>query len=274
VDTPPYHDDEDAFETVGAYVENGLREQIIPAIERLTGKPYDFDRLSEAMALTKRCAEVRNQCLDLSRHIPAPWSLFDICVSTGALQNIGGTPRALDFYTKLRAELEDRVAKKIGVVEGETYRLLYEASFIMWRWFGIFARKLAQAGACLVTSRYPNFVWAYPEDIDPESPLHSYARAIMRQINLFSAEQVEKYVAEAIEKYSIDGLFILSAHTCRATGAFPDIVTSMEKRFGVPGIILDADQIDPHFFSEAQLDTRLGALLEMIDARRRNKAQG
>ncbi len=68
---------------------------------------------------------------------------------------------------QLLAELKERVAQGIGIVEPEKYRLLYDAAFMMWRWFGPFARKLVQAGACLVTSRYINFLWPYPEDIDP-----------------------------------------------------------------------------------------------------------
>ena len=41
-----------------------------------------------------------------------------------------------------------------------------------------------------------------------------------------------------------------------------------EKKYGIPGIIIDADQVDLQFYSDAQLDTRIQALLEMIDARR------
>jgi benzoyl-CoA reductase subunit B len=274
VDTPLYCGEADMMERVIRYVEEGLREQIIPAIERLTGRPYDYDKLSQALAIVKKCAEIRDQCLELSRNKPAPWSFFDMCVSSGALQNVGGTPAALSYFEHLLAELKERVAQGIGAVEPENYRLLYDAAFMMWRWFGPFARKLSQAGACLITSRYINFLWPYPEDIDPERPLYSYAKGFLRGMNWMTAEEGEKQIAGNIEKFSIDGIFALNARTCRAAGAFQDTIKDMDKRFGVPGVIIDADQIDPKFFSEAQLDIRLQALFETIDARRKYKAQG
>ncbi|HMK65567.1 MAG TPA: hypothetical protein VK564_07210, partial [Thermodesulfobacteriota bacterium] len=59
--------------------------------------------------------------------------------------------------------------------------------------------------------------------------------------------------------------------TCRGVGGLQDIIREMDQKFSVPGVIIDADQIDPKFFSEAQLDLRLQALLEAIDARRELK---
>ncbi len=272
VDTPLYCGEADMMERVILYVEEGIREQIIPAIEKLTGKPYDYNKLSEALVIIKECAKIRNQCLTLSRKIPAPWSFFDMCVSSGALQNVGGTPAALKYYRQLQVELEERAALGIGAVEPEKYRLLYDAAFMMWRWFGPFARKLSQSGACLVTSRYINFLWPYPEEIDPDRPLSSYARGFLRGMNWMTAEEGEKKIAEFIQEYSIDGIFALNARTCRAAGAFQNILRDMDETFGVPGIIIDADQIDPKFFSQAQLDLRLQALLETIDERKKRGA--
>jgi benzoyl-CoA reductase subunit B len=272
VDTPIYGGEADMMEKVVLYIVEGLEEQIIPAIEKLTGKPYDYDKLSEALTIIKKSAEIRNQCVELSRTIPAPWSFFDMCVTSGALQNVGGTSMALSYLEQLLAELKERVTQGIGSVEPEKYRLLYDAAFMMWRWFGPLARKLTQAGACLITSRYINFLWPYPEDIDPGNPLYSFAKGFLRGMNWPTAEEGERLIAEFIGDFSIDGIFALNARTCRGVGAFQDILKEMDQRFGVPGVIIDADQIDPKFFSEAQLDIRLQALLETIDARRENKS--
>jgi benzoyl-CoA reductase subunit B len=271
VDTPIYCGEKDMLESIVRYIMEGLREQVIPAIERLTGKPYDYDKLSEALVIIKKSAEIRNQCLELSKTIPAPWSFFDMCVTSGALQNVGGTPAALNYLEQLLTELKERVAQGIGSVEPENYRLLYDAAFMMWRWFGPLARKLTQAGACLVTSRYINFLWPYPEDIDPENPLYSFTKGFLRGMNWPTAEEGERLIPEFIKDFSIDGIFALNARTCRGVCGFQDIIKEMGQRFGVPGVIIDADQIDPKFFSEAQLDLRLQALLETIDARRENK---
>ncbi|MDY6853976.1 MAG: hypothetical protein SWO11_04595 [Thermodesulfobacteriota bacterium] len=43
----------------------------------------------------------------------------------------------------------------------------------------------------------------------------------------------------------------------------------MDKKCGVPGVVIEADMIDPAMVSDSQIDTRLQALLETIDERRR-----
>ena len=103
----------------------------------------------------------------------------------------------------------------------------------------------------LATPRYINFLWPYPEDIDPERPLYSYAKGFLRGMNWSTAEEGEKQIAGFIAKYSIDGIFTLNARTRRAAGAFQDVNKEMDRRFGVPGVIIDADQIDAKFFFEA-----------------------
>jgi benzoyl-CoA reductase/2-hydroxyglutaryl-CoA dehydratase subunit BcrC/BadD/HgdB len=50
-----------------------------------------------------------------------------------------------------------------------------------------------------------------------------------------------------------------------------DIIDEIERNYGIPGIVIEADMIDPKFFSEAQIDIRLQALFEMIEARRKRK---
>ena len=48
-----------------------------------------------------------------------------------------------------------------------------------------------------------------------------------------------------------------------------DVIDTLDKKYGVPGVIIEADMIDPEMFSESQIDTRLEALFETIDGRRR-----
>jgi len=43
---------------------------------------------------------------------------------------------------------------------------------------------------------------------------------------------------------------------------------AVTRRLGIPGMVLEADVGDETFYSDAQVDTRLGALLETIDARK------
>jgi len=41
------------------------------------------------------------------------------------------------------------------------------------------------------------------------------------------------------------------------------------RRLGLPAVTIGGDSCDPRFYSDAQVDTRLQALLETIEARRK-----
>jgi benzoyl-CoA reductase/2-hydroxyglutaryl-CoA dehydratase subunit BcrC/BadD/HgdB len=73
-----------------------------------------------------------------------------------------------------------------------------------------------------------------------------------------------------IEDYSLDGLLMFSSKTCRIMNlAQPDVIDVLDKKYGVPGVIVEGDMIDSAMISDNQIETRLQALYEMIDSRRR-----
>ena len=45
----------------------------------------------------------------------------------------------------------------------------------------------------------------------------------------------------------------------------------IQKNLGVPYVIFDGDQTDPRNFSEAQFDTRVEALCEMMNEKKANE---
>ena len=63
---------------------------------------------------------------------------------------------------------------------------------------------------------------------------------------------------------------MFSSKSCRMWNlSGSDVIDTLDKKYGVPGVIIEADMIDPEMFSESQIDTRLEALFETIDGRRR-----
>jgi hypothetical protein len=47
------------------------------------------------------------------------------------------------------------------------------------------------------------------------------------------------------------------------------VIVEIERKYGIPGILLDADGIDPRYYSDAQIDTRFMALAEMMEGRKK-----
>ena len=80
----------------------------------------------------------------------------------------------------------------------------------------------------------------------------------------------QEFIAQKVEEYKLDALIFLSSRTCRVWNiGQQDMLNWVEKKVGVPGVILDSDMVDSRFLSEARIDTRINALLELVDGRRK-----
>jgi len=270
VDFPPPHNDSEIPERT-RFIERQLSEYAIPELEKFCGRKFDYDRLSEILAVLKQTALLRNECWEMMKRVPSPCTLIDYAVSIAPVFYMMGMPGTIEYYTKLKNELQHRIKNGIGAISPkEKYRLYFDG-WIPWPWIGLISRKVAAYGGNLLVGRYPWEFFPHPEMIDPSDPIHTLAQqqTYGQMIVKGMGEYAVKFVAEAIEEYSLDGLIMWNSRTCRLWAGMEDIVEEMERKYGVPGVIIEADIIDPKFFSEAQLDTRLQALFEMLDARRR-----
>ncbi len=123
----------------------------------------------------------------------------------------------------------------------------------------------------VISGTYDTGFFAHPEDIDPEHPLESLARASMHigpTLDHDSATRRQHF--GLCRDWDIDGIVAYESRTCRLTsGPQKDAIDFLVKRLGLPVAWLGGDFVEESFFSEAQWDNRLQALLEVIDARRR-----
>jgi len=112
--------------------------------------------------------------------------------------------------------------------------------------------------------------WPCPEAIDPERPLWSIASNQIRYLNSTSPDRAGPLIMDTIRDYSVDACVFLSFVSCRLWNVGQEEwAEEIERRFGIPSLIFDADMIDRTFIDEARLRTRIEALLETVDARRR-----
>jgi benzoyl-CoA reductase subunit B len=252
------------------YVERQLKEDVIPLIEKVTGRPYDYDKLSEMLAITKKVATLRDELAELMKNKPSPVTMFDLGISIGTLICEMGRPETVSYYQELLDEAKERVAKGIGVIPEEKYRIYWDG-YSTWSVLGTVMRSLAPRGGIPLIGRYVKSFWRHPQFIDPERPLWTVANQMIRHMcTLIFPQWGQQYIMDLIEPYSIDGLIMLSFVTCRMWNiGQEEFAHEAERRFGIPSLIFQADMVDRAHVNESQLDTRIEAFLEMIDARRR-----
>ena len=256
------------------YVYRQVVDTLIPTLEDVCGKPFDYERLSEILRVLKATALIRNECWEYLKEKPAVWTLWDYAVCMAPVIYMMGNPIGITFYEELLQELKERKAKGIPAIapEGEKYRIYWDG-WIPWAFLGKFMRKFTPNGAVCLCGRYPWEMFAHPELIDPEDPVRSAVDWVVGEehglANHMAPRGAIEQISELAEEYSIDGLVMFSSKSCRMWNLSSiDVIDAVDKKTGVPGIVVEGDMIDPDMNSDSQIETRLQALFETIDARR------
>ena len=274
----PYQGDGEATEQMRDYVVDQLKTKVIPALEKISGKAYDEDRLKELLAQSARAEDDLVWVLESAKQKPSPIDAY-----FGGIYYLGpifsafrGTDDAVAYYAALRAEVADRLEKGLGPItpegeiDSERFRVVVEGP-PNWTHFREFWKMFADEGAVVVASTYTKVGGVYDNGFrhDPSRPLESLAEYCMgcyTNLNLPSrVEMLSRYMTE----YSADGLLINSIKSCNSFSAGQlMILREVENRTGKPGGFIESDLVDPRYFSAANIKNRLESYFQMIEQKR------
>lgn len=248
------------------YVRRQLDEYIF-FIENICGKKMDNGRLQDVGRLSVEGQRLWQAVLDTAANRPAPMSAFDAFFHLALIVTLRGTHIAVDYYSQLLAQMQDRVAKGIGVVPHEKYRLLWDNIPIWPRTRWLF-RKFAAYDACLVADTYSSAWCGTLKYIDENHFFDSMAEAYTRIYLNIGVDQMAKQVIEMIDKYQVDGIVMHSNRSCKpySLGQY-DIQRIVERERGIPSLMIEADMVDERSFSESQVENRIDAFMELIQQR-------
>jgi benzoyl-CoA reductase/2-hydroxyglutaryl-CoA dehydratase subunit BcrC/BadD/HgdB len=257
------------------FVTREHKEILIPILEEICDKPFDYEEMRRILRVQKEACLLRNDCWEFFKKKPTPWTLWDYGVSIAPIFYMMGKPIAISYYKQLKEELAQRASKNIPAIlpDGEKYRLMWDG-WLPWAFLGRVIRKLAPYGAVPICGRYPWEFFPHPEKIDPDAGdiIRNWVQQWYSQEELMYHDGPEgglEHIGELIEDYSIDGVIFWGSRTCRLWIAQYDLAGLIERKYGVPCVVIDADMTDSRYFSDAQIDTRLEAFFERIDAMRR-----
>jgi benzoyl-CoA reductase subunit B len=260
------------------YVVQQLRRDIIPALERVSGRQYDEDRLREHLALSARAEQDFVHVLESAKGTPSPIDAY-----FGGVYYVGpmfsafrGTQEGIDYYRLLRDEVDRRVVAGEGPItpDGpmarERYRLVVEGP-PNWTSFREFWKMFYDEGAVVVASSYTKVGGLYDRGFrhDPSRPLESladYCLGCYTNLGLPTrVDLLERYIRE----YRADGFLINSVKSCNSFSVGQLLILrELESRTGVPGGFIESDLVDPRYFSAANVKNRIESYLQMLDQRR------
>ena len=265
------------------YMIRQLREQVIPALERVTGRKYDEEALTERLRLSAQAEDDLVAVLEMGKRRPSPIDGY-----FGAVYYVGpifsafrGTEEGVDYYRALREEVEERAAEGLGPItpdgplNDQRYRLVVEGP-PNWTSFRDFWKMFSDEGAVVVASTYTMVGGTYDSGFrhdanDPLGTMADYCSGCYTNLNLPARIDM---LARYIKEYQADGFLINSVKSCNSFSAGQlMILREVEKRTGIPGAFIESDLVDPRYFSAANIKNRLESYFQMIDARRRGRTE-
>ena len=261
LDTPVCHTEFSS--EVRSYVKRQVEEYIL-FLEQVCGKKLDRDKMAEVGRLSIEGQRLWQAVLDTTVHKPAPMSAFDAFFHLALIVTLRGTQTAVDYYRMLLAEMNTRISEGISAVPFEKFRLLWD-NLPVWyrtRWL---SDKFAAHGACLVADTYTSAWCGSMKYIDPSDFINTMAEGYSRIYLNIGVDQMAEQVIAMIDKYDVQGLVMHSNRSCKpySFGQY-DIRRIIQEKRGLPTLMLEADMVDERSFSEAQIETRIDAFMEML----------
>jgi benzoyl-CoA reductase/2-hydroxyglutaryl-CoA dehydratase subunit BcrC/BadD/HgdB len=262
LDAPYQHDQHLPDHTV-QYVAAQLQE-MIAWVSTHTGRRLNEKKLDQTLRYSNDAVTLWRELRELCQARPSPLNAPDLFLTMAPIVVLRGTKDAVTFYRKLKAEVEERVAKGEGAIAEERHRLLWDNIAIWFRLFRLF-RLFSEAGACFVVDTYTN---AWSVSIDADEPILGLARTYASVYINQSLQARAKVMADLVERFSVDGLVFHSNRSCKpySLGQY-DVLEQVSECAGIPGLVLEADMCDTRLYADEPIKNRIQAFLDLLEAR-------
>jgi benzoyl-CoA reductase subunit B len=264
------------FESDRRYVEAQIKE-LIEALEGVTGKRFDIDRLREAMGHANEMSRGWKRVLDLNKSQPAPFNaLTDGTVFLGVTNGFRGRPEGGKYFTELVKEMEHKAEHRIGTLTEEKYRLVF-VGVPCYPIFRRFNELFSEWGGTFVHSTYLWFASGGTNlgfEYDLTRPLQSLAEGVLVTVRdaMDSMFYQDRAIIEMLDTFHVDGVVYHPVKSCRTTSTgLADNRRSLMAARNTSSLFIESDMMDRRVVSEAQLKNRVDAFFEGL-ASRRNQA--
>jgi benzoyl-CoA reductase/2-hydroxyglutaryl-CoA dehydratase subunit BcrC/BadD/HgdB len=245
-------------------------EEAIGQLEEISGNKATEAKLKEVSRCSREQTKYWMGLLELNKAVPAPLNFPDLANLIFVPTSLSGSQLGVNLLRQSYEEVKERVSQKIGAIPKERHRLLL-LNIPPWYRLGL-SGEFAERGCVFPFGDYTRYVWC-TQDIDDSDPIEHFARKALGfghagygstcAETLYSA--IEGRLAEDIREYKIDGAVAQINKSCKvmSTGVL-DLATVIREKFGLPVVVLDADQADERFYSDAEVKLRLDAFFEML----------
>ena len=243
------------------YIADEFKEAI-RQLEEITGKPFDYDKFREVQEQTQRSVYQWNRLAALAHYKPSPINGFDLFNFMALIVCARSRDYAEITFKAFADELEDNLNNEVYAFKGaEKTRITWEGIAI-WPYLGHTFKTLKNLGSIMTGSAYPGLWNLEYTPGDMKSMAEAYTRIYINTCLENKVNVLDKIITEG----QCDGIAYHLNRSCKLM-SFLNVETAnmLEERNKLPYVSFDGDQTDPRNFSEAQYETRVQALAEMMD---------
>jgi len=255
-----YYEEEPAPHKV-KYVRSQI-ENYIANMEKFLNRKFDWDKFLEVQKRSQINCRLFNEIVELNRRVPAPMSGFDLFNYMSCLVLCRGKESTTEIFKQLKAEVEEYIQNNTSSFPGEEkYRVHWEG-IACWPNLGYNLKKLKEYSVNAVMNGYVT-AWDVkyaPGDLDGMAKAYQISST-----NSLSTPSIMKKRVNSIKNFNCDGMLCHVNRSCKLM-TFHIFVGReiIEKDARVPVSNFDGDQSDTRIFSEAQFETRLQGLVEIM----------
>ncbi len=258
----PFNPDYEVSDAQIKYVKSQFLDAI-SQLEEVTGKKWDEKRFKEVMAISNRTSKAWLEATSYTKYKPSPLSGFDLLNHMAVAVCARGTIEAAEAFEALIEEYKNAVVEGTSTFRGEEkHRIMFEG-IACWPHLRTTFKGLKSRDINMVATIYADAFGFIYEDLD--GLIESYC-SVPNAMNIEKARDVRKGI---VKNTNTEGILVHTNRSCKLWSGF---MYEMSRQIGeqcdVPVVSFDGDQADPRNFSEAQYETRVQGLTEIMESRK------
>lgn len=261
----PFNPDYEVSDAQTEYIKAQFWDAI-HQLEEITGKKWSDERFEEIKKYVARASNLWIEATSQAKYVPSPFNGFDLLNHMAVMVTARGTAEAGEAMETLLKEYIENHENGTSTFRGEEkYRIMFEG-IACWPWLRVTSTGLKNRGINMVTTIYADAFGFIYDDFD------GMCRAYANVPNCMNLEQSRDKRIRLCKADHVEGLLVHTNRSCKLwSGFMPEMSRQIGEACGIPVASFDGDQADPRNFSEAQYDTRVQGLMEIMEANKGGK---
>lgn len=240
----------------------------VHTLENLFDLKWSDERFKEVTGFSCRSSRAWLDATAQAKYTPSPFNGFDLLNHMAVMVTARGKEAAGEAMEQLLREYKENHENGTSTYRGEEkYRVMFEG-IACWPYLRATSHGLRDRGINMVTTIYAD---AFGFDY------HSFDEMIAAYCSVPNAINLEKSRDKRIKlckDNNVEGLLVHTNRSCKLwSGFMSEMSRQIGEACGIPVTSFDGDQADPRNFSEAQYDTRVQGLMEIMEANKEAKGE-